>query len=55
MIQATQQRFITRGTGSSVQDKILQEMRQQIKLQQEQLAETRKTNNKLSKIPTEEA
>lgn len=55
MVQATQQRFITRGTGSSVQDKILQEMKQQIKLQQEQLAETRKTNNKLSKIPTEEA
>lgn len=55
MVQATQQRFITRGTGSSVQDKILQEMKQQIKLQQEQLAETRKTNNKLSKIPTEAA
>jgi hypothetical protein len=55
MVQATQQRFITRGTGSSVQDKILQEMKQQIKIQQEQLAETRKTNNKLSKIPTEEA
>jgi hypothetical protein len=55
VLQATQQRFITRGTGSSVQDKILQEMKQQIKLQQEQLAETRKTNNKLSKIPTEAA
>jgi hypothetical protein len=55
VLKATQQRFITRGTGSSVQDKILQEMKQQIKLQQEQLAETRKTNNKLSKIPTEAA
>ena len=55
MIQATQQRFMTRGTGSSVQDKILQEMKQQIKIQQELLVATRKTNEKLSKIPTEEA
>jgi hypothetical protein len=55
MIQATQQRFMTRGTGSSVQDKILQEMKQQIKIQQELLVATRKTNEKLSKIPTEVA
>lgn len=55
MVQATQQRFITRGTGSSVQDKILQEMKQQIKIQQELLVATRKTNEKLSKIPTEVA
>ena len=55
MVQAAQQRFITRGTGSSVQDKILQEMKQQIKIQQELLVATRKTNEKLSKIPTEVA
>lgn len=55
VVQATQQRFITRGTVSSVQDKILQEMKQQLKIQQELLVATRKTNEKLSKIPTEVA
>jgi hypothetical protein len=49
-VQGTQARFITRGTGSSVQDKILEATRKQIEQQRAMLEEQKKTARILEKV-----
>jgi len=49
-VQGTQARFITRGTGSSVQDKILEATRKQIEQQRAILEEQKKTARILEKV-----